>query len=63
MYKGRGRTENEFDSERDKKKQEVKECKMCGKKYFEDYLHLKTKCYIYHKVRHIAAKYLKKSNN
>lgn len=61
--KKRRRIEKGFNNEGDKKKQEVRKCKIYGKKHLKDWWHLNTECYIYHNMRYIAVKCLKKSSN
>ncbi len=52
-----------YDNEGEKKRQEMKECKTYGGKYHGDCWHLKTECFIYHNMGHIATKCPKKSSN
>ncbi len=60
---GKGGTEKRPDNEGEKKKQEVKECKICERKHLRDCWHLKTECFICHNVGHIAANCPEKSSN
>lgn len=61
--KKRRGTKKKFDNEKNKKKSEVKEYKICGGKHLGNYWHLNSKYYICHNVGHIVAKYPKKSSN
>ena len=60
---GRGGADKESDNEGEIKRHEVKKCKTCGGKHKGDCWQLKTKCFIYHNLGHIAAKRLEKSSS
>lgn len=61
--RGEGGIKKEFDSEGDKKKQELKKCKTCRRKHYRDYWHLNKEYFIYHNMGYIATKYPNKSIN
>ncbi len=47
----------------DKKKQENKECRTCGRKHWKECWHLRIECFVCHNVGHIASKCSEKSTN
>ncbi len=61
--KNRKGTEKGSQPNSDKKKQENKKCRTCGRKHRGDCWHLRAECFVCHNVGNIASKCYEKSTN